>query len=432
MALSQADRISISGKIVAIPAANAAATQSQATLGSSITTAQSTDTANMNLVVGQTAVINPYQAEVENLDGNTRTVLVEQNYQDAVNRVIGNYFFLNQPSIPTPSAPAGVWKFYPADYAGYGQGKNYLETYASQPGESPLITDALNQISIIAAQTNITRVTGESCSADVISNDPTTQAAMTALISDVNSIVTAATAEQTAIGTNIDTNPTNTANTATALANITPLLTALNAWLAVPTFNLYTGAMLCTTFNSTSISTLIPTKGDPTNLPLLQTALTTRQSQVTTRISQIATILGTVTQSATDGSFMTATGLYGSRAMGIDIRINAIGGSLSQLKGLQNGSNALTQSKASNNNATNVYASVMTCTAFAAPANGTAYVNVNSSTGLIAGNMIYVVSDTQPEITAYIKSINANQLLLDRAIPATYTQSDNGRLYLTL
>jgi hypothetical protein len=434
VALSQADRIAISSKVLAIPTQNASITQSQSSISASITQAQSADNANKNLVSGQTTLINAYQLEIQNLDGNTRTTILEQNLQDAVNRVQGNFFFPNTPAVPLPDVPSGMWTKFPGFYMGYGQGKDYLESYVAMPGELPLISDAQNQIAILLTKTLVTRITGQSCSSDVISADAPTQTAMMALVNDVIALQTAAQNEQSAIASNTDTNSTNKNNTSVALANIQPFLNAIKPWLSLPTFstNYSSETDTCALFDDLTLSQLTPTKGDTVNLAYIQSLLNSRSPQVTARIAQIGSILGSITQSSTDGSFTSATGLYGARAKTLDLRINTLGGSLTQLINLQNSISALGSMQTSHNNAANVYSGVITVTGLAAGANGTAYLNVTSSVGFAAGNQIYIVSDTQPEIPAYIKSISGNQLLLDRSISAIYQKSDNGRVYLVL
>jgi hypothetical protein len=439
MALSQADRISISAKIVGIPAENAAADQSKSSVSDAIAVAQTKDNANANLQVGKTALINPYQTELQNIDGNGRTQTVEQDVLDAAQRKLGNFFFPNSTQVPLPHEPSGVWKFFNPYYFGYAVGKTFLEVYTTVPSEQAAITNALFQIAVFESEPGILRVTGESCTTatppdtdDTIGPFPAIQSAMTNLITDVNTILTCTTNENSAISSNPDTNQQNITDMQANVTNIGTVTSAINTWLAVQTFNTSFTATTCAEFNGLDPSTLYPTKGDPNNLTALKNALNARSSYLTTRVTQLQTILGSVTQSTTDGTITASSGLYGDRAKIIGIRLNALGGSLGQLISLQNGSNALDALKSSNQDTADVYSSIMNAQPFASPANGTGYLNVMDGSGFAASDTVYVVTDTQPEIQAYVKSTNGNQILLDRAIPSTYLQSDKGRLYKVL
>jgi hypothetical protein len=438
VALTQEERVAISAKIAAIPDENKSADESKATILKAVAAAQSKDNTNKNLMDAQTALINPYQQEIERLDGNGRSQLLEADILNAAKRLPGNFFFLNQPSVPTPTAPDGLWKLFPPFLLSRAIGKTYTEGYTVvADNETTQIAAANTYITTLLSKALITRVTGQSCTPgtpDVIDSDAPTQTAMTNLIAAVNSMVTAATAEQAAINAAnlIDTDGNHLAENATALTNITTLLTALNAWLAHPTFNTAHGQATCAGFNGYNASLLFPTKGDTTNLAALQTALSTRSTQVTARITQVSGYLGSVTQSTSDGSISGNAGYYLKRAGVISLRLNTLNGSLTMVQSLLNSANALDQLKNANTNANQVYDSLMTVYKFKTPTNGTASVQVDNGDQWRPKDQVYIVSDTQPEMTAYVKSKDGNRIILDRPVPPVYTISDNARMYRLL
>jgi len=446
MALTQDQRVAMSAKIVSVPEENSNADKSKASIAATIVQAQNNDNTNKLLMDQKTLLVNAYQTERQNIDGLSHTQLTEQMVQDGARRVLGNYFFPNEQNVALPFEASGVWKFFVPYYYSFAVGKTKFSAYGSVNNEGVQLPAALAQITILESKTLITRVTGQFCSVgvadpgpppipagpDVIAADAPTQAALTALIAAVNAEKTLLLAEQAALNSITETDSTRAAQNTAALTSISTAITAINVWLAVTSFNTAHGQITCAGFNSYNASLLFPTKADTSNLATIKSALNARTSYTTTRLGQLNTNLGIIVQNTIDGAITTATGLYGERAKIIGLRLNAIGGSLVQVNGLQNSVGALEQLKTANNNAVDVYASVMLLTTFEAPANGTGYLNVTSSAGFAAGNTVYVASASQPEMAAYIKEVQGNRILLDRQVPPTYKQSDKARLYKML
>ena len=160
--------------------------------------------------------------------------------------------------------------------------------------------------------------------------------------------------------------------------------------------------------------------------------LTARQAFITTRLTQLNTNLGSVTQSLSDGSLTAATGFFGQRMRIINTRLNAMGGSLSKLKGLERGQSAQDQAKQSNDNAAQVYSAVMLCSAFRAPATGSSTIHVMSGTGFNIGDTVYVSAENQQEIQTTIVNIQGNTVYLADKIPQKYRQNEFARLYKIL
>src|SRR5690606_22891767 len=147
MALNQADRIAISKAYVAAPGEILQIEQNKVQVQAAKTEAQKKDDANKTRVDRVSALIDPYQVELGLLDGDLRTVLTEQIQQDAADRKIGNFLFPNEQSVPLPSVPDGIWKFFSPFFGSYGIGKQKLETYGSvNPHEQQLISDMNTQI----------------------------------------------------------------------------------------------------------------------------------------------------------------------------------------------------------------------------------------------------------------------------------------------
>lgn len=142
--------------------------------------------------------------------------------------------------------------------------------------------------------------------------------------------------------------------------------------------------------------------------------------------------MGTIVQDLTNGHLTTATGFYGQRMRIIDMRLNAMGGSLSKLKGLEKGQNAQNEGKNSNDNAAAVYDTVMVASAFRAPATGTNVIHVLSATGFSVGNSVYIAAENQAEISTSITAISGNTITLADRIPAKYRQNEFARLYKVL
>jgi hypothetical protein len=439
MALSQADRIAISKAFVNAPVEIAQIEVNKIEIEKAKVELVKKDDANKGLVDRVTVLIDPYQTELGLKNGQLRTQLTELVQQDAADRKIGNFLFPNEPLVPLPSVPDGIWKFFSPFFQSYGIGKQKLETYGSvSPYEQQLITDINAEIAFIETNTMIQRVTGQECvmtpTPDTIQAKADLQVSMATLISKVtqwqtnlNSTLSALTAVLA-----VDVDPTRTAAVATEQASVNAVLPAIATWLAYPTFNTAHGQTTCAGFNAFNPATLAPTKGYSVQLDPFKAAIATRSSQVSTRVGQVLGYLGAITQDPANGDITGGSGFYLDRARAINLRLHAMGGSLSQVKGADKGIAALNQFKKNKEDAVTVYASTMVAVLMRAPANGTNMIHVKDATGLTVGSAIYIITDSQPEIPLVIQAVSGTMLTVDKPVPQNYRESESGRVYKLL
>jgi hypothetical protein len=439
--LAQNDRIAFSLNIVSAPAALAQFATAKAQVATLITTAQNLDTANANLLNPVNAKVTAYQAEFNYLDGNLRTTFSEQNIQDAANKVINNYFFPNNTNtvVPSISSLNNVWP-KPNPYAlTYAIGKNGTETYGTTTGETVLASQILSLITSAASHQDIENTSGENATegnptamppvADSIQSYAAVQTLKTNLVSAVNSYVTLLGQESAAIVTN-DSNPTNQANNNAAKAAIQTILTAFNTWLAYPDFKVPPVSTYAA-FYAYNSALLAPTKLHSTQLVALQTAINARSAAVAARISQLNTLLGTITQDISTG-IATGTGLYGQRYSFLSLRLNSLGGSLTQLAALKGTTSAQDSVSANITSTASTYSSILPTTMLAGPANGTPVIAVLNSSAFAVGDSVYVFAEGQTELQRSIKTISRNSVTLNDTIPSKYGPASNARMYKDL
>jgi hypothetical protein len=266
---------------------------------------------------------------------------------------------------------------------------------------------------------------------DIIANDPAMQAAGTALINAIQAWEDFLNGTF-AIVVTTDTEPTRSAQNIASKADITNAISVINTWQALTTYNTAHGQTTCAGFNSYNFNLLGPVKFRAAELTPVKNEIIARQAFITTRMGELNTNLGTVVQDLSSGELTTATGFYGQRMRIINTRLNAMGGSLSKLKGLQRGQDAQEQAKDSNDNAALVYSAVMVCSAFRAPATGTSTIHVLSGTGFSPGNTVYIAAENQEEIQTTVVSVNVNTIVLADKIPQKYRQNEFARIYKLL
>lgn len=460
MALTADERIAISKKIVQIPLQNASADNTTAQINVEKVKAQKEDDSNKKLMDDVTALIDGYQQEISRYDGNGRNALIEQDLIDSSDRKLQNFFFPNDQGTPIPSIADGVWKNFIPFSGNKAIGKSYAESYSIVQKEQDLINDVNAKIAVVEALSNITRSTGQSCNAsgvcslpaytteatclaalptpgvwtpgpDIISSDAPMQAAGTDLINAIQAWETFMTGTDAIIVTT-DANGTRSAQNTASKADIANSIIIINAWQALASYDTTHGQTTCVGFNSYNVNLLDPTKFRAAELSLVKNEITARQAFIVTRSAQLNTNLGSVVQNMTTGDLTSATGFYGQRMRIINVRLNAMGGSLSKLKGLERGQGAQQQMKDSNANAALVYASVLTCTAFRAPATGTATIQVISAVGFSVSDVVYVSAENQAEIQTTITNIQGNTVYLADKIPQKYRQNEFARLYKVL
>jgi hypothetical protein len=405
MALTATDRKNLSKKYVGIPDENAAAAINITNLDVLITQLQSLDTSYKGLFDGDNTLVNLYHPESDKLIGQIRTSILESNIQDSAKKIVGNFFFPNNIQIPTPFLTDGVWKQLKAYAKNLVLGKTYQEVYTTQDSETvkinavnTLITSILADYSLSERQTGIDDTIGPpfNLPADLIS-----------LKSAVDVWETYLNAEKTALLANNDS--LEATNITAALADVNNSLTQIAIWEALSDY-------------------AINGKLAGTGILVLSNETAARLAFIPTRITQIGTRLGTVVQGA-DGAISSFSGLYGARYVNIDSRINLADGSLSKQTGVELAKRVQTETISNNNNyKTYLETNVLRATKFTANATGTNVIVVADITGLSISDTIYVVSETQAELTGTITNINGFNITLSFTVPTTFTISDIARL----
>lgn len=462
MPIPQADRIAFSLAEVTANAQIAAINQAKSQVQASIAKAQALDTANANLFAPVNSLINQYQLEATDLDGNVRTTITEQDIQDSANKKFQSHFFPNDTatSVPALSATRNVWVNLPPFALSFGLGLNYSQAIpGTTTKESDLINAVLALITSAGSNMDIENTSGQHCTStgtcslpqytdqatcvansgiwtpgpDAIVTFPAVVTLKTNLVTAVNNLISFLNTELTHIPTN-DPNTGNQAqNTAAKNYINNTLLPALNAWLAYPDFNPVPNTITtCVAFYSYDPNLLAPTKLHSSQLTALQTALNNRTTFIATRIGQITTALGTISQSVSDGSISSSSGLYGQRYGFLNLRLHLLTGSLIALNGLLNttgAQNAIAASIAQNKS---TYYGILPTSAMQAPANGTSVISLVDVSFLHTGDMVYLCADNAPEIVRGIKLISGNSVILSDVVPATYSPATNGRLYKDL
>jgi hypothetical protein len=404
MALSAADRKNLSKKYVGIPDENAAAATNIVNLDALIAQLQALDASYKGLFDIDNAIVDFYHPEINKLSGQVRTSILESDIQDSAKKVVGNYFFPNNTNVSTPTLSDGIWKQLKAYARNLVLGKTYQEVYTTQDSETIKIGFVNSAWSTISS--------GYSTSEKQTGIDDTIgpfnlPADLTALKNAVDAWETYLNAEKTALLANTD--PLETANIAAALADVNNSLAQIALWEALPDY-------------------AVNGKLDGTGILILTNETAARLIYIPTRISQIDTRLGTVTQNL-DGTIASFSGLYGARYINVDSRINIADGTLSKQVGAELAKRVQNETIANNNNYKSyLETNVLRATKLTANANGTNIISVDNVTGLAVTNTIYIVSETQTELTGTITAINGLNITLSFTVPATFTISDIARL----
>lgn len=160
----------------------------------------------------------------------------------------------------------------------------------------------------------------------------------------------------------------------------------------------------------------------------IETQRTARNSFAPTRISQIGTALGVVNQNPSDGTF-SGTGVYKLRYDQLNNRINLTGGPLSQYWQQGLAQTALQSISDTKNSQLNTFTASMKAVLLALSSKGTQKLEVTSTADFSPGQTVYVVSETQTELTGTIATIdNLTQMTLNFVVPSTYTTADKARV----
>jgi hypothetical protein len=226
-----------------------------------------------------------------------------------------------------------------------------------------------------------------------------------------------------------DPDPTRAAAAQAAVNDINNnILPAINTWLAYSDFDTSHGQTTCVGFYAYNVNLLGSTKLRPAELNAFKAAISARLSFEMARQNQINGYLGTITQNLSTGD-ATGSGFYFERWQLIGLRLNILGGSLIEVKGLTDSANAQDQQIAAINTAVNIYESLVRASILAAPTNGTKFVQLKSAAGFGVGDNIFIVADDQEEIVRTIEAIDGNRLTLGQPVPAKYRPESLGRAY---
>jgi hypothetical protein len=440
MPLSQDQRISLSKTILSIPDQVSEIDKISNILSVNQVDLLTKDNFIKDITEPKNTLISAYHNELKYINGQDRVSLTEQDVQDAGQRIPGNYFFPANQSLPTPSVPDGVWKSFVPFVMSGGIGKTKTETYQTITNyESFDINSIISDINtFFTTYTSIIRTTGQTCisgtppDSDVISSDPDVLAAMNSIISKILSLKNTIQLEKNAAIANTDSDSARILEKNSNISSIDTMISAIDAWLAYPDFNTAHGQTTCAGLDAYNPSLLSPTKGYDTQIQSLKSSLESRLIDATTRESQITTYLGYVVQDINTGELITTTGFYGERARIYDLRINLLTGTLNLYLSSYNSSKAIQQQKISLLNAENVYSSMLKTYKLKAPSNGTSFIHITSTSGFSIGQTIYIVSNSQPEITLTIEQINGTMIKVDKNVIQTYRPTDGARVYLDL
>lgn len=200
----------------------------------------------------------------------------------------------------------------------------------------------------------------------------------------------------------------------TAKADINNAKSIIDLWQALPN----TGV------------TLLDSKFVNVNITPIQSEVTARTSFNTTRVTQITTALGSISQ-AVDGSF-TGTGVYFLRFTQINLRINLVGGPLTEYYEKNLAVSALAEIANTAVGTSVTYNTELRMEPLTANATGTNIVAVASTTGLAVSNSIYIVADSLSELSGTITAINGLNITVSFTVPNTYTKALRARLYKQL
>lgn len=455
--LTQETRVEISKKIVSIPLENIKIEETKQTLLKEKTIAQKADNANADILSKQTLLINKYQIELGQLDGNIRSVIVEQDILDTVNQKIGNYFSPNDINNKPPSLlPTGIWKgFFPFS-GNKAIGKEYLEVFPSTiQGENSIISEINSKITTLESYPEISRCTGQSCVnggvcslpqytvqqdcidgggvwtiQDVISNNPTIQTLC-------NEIVALVTSWKDRLNTELNNIPTtdtirNTENQA-AINNINAIIPVIETWQALGLFDANHGQTTCVGFYSYNVANLNPTKFRAVELLPLKNILSSRGVFATNRTSEVAGWLGNVTQNMETGDVSVLSGLYGVRYGILNVRLNLINGSARRIRSLEMAYNAQNDMINSNNLTLMSYAGIVRVEAVVGTPMGDGYfIPVKSVVGWNVGDSVFIKSNSSVELSCDIIEVKTNGLIVSKKISVKYSGADGGRIYKDL
>jgi hypothetical protein len=463
MPLNKQDRIQLSAKLTNIPDEKKEVDKSIAVISKALTEAEAKDAPNKKIIEEKNILINLYQNEFKLLDGNNRTELNENVFLNSAQRKVPNSFFPNRPGVTLPSIPSGVWINYTPFSRTHAIGKNENEVYSSKLSkyEEKTITDINSIINLIQTTANIAqRATGKKgettgfCSKtgstqsecianggvwtpgpDIFVENPIVQDFLNnikTLVQDWEDILNN---QKNILSSISDSNSERTAGNLDAISDINNTISIINSWQSVRDFDTTTSLpSTISSFNSLTESYFLQTKLQPTTLQNLKNELIARNVYVSTRINQLtsSTYLGSIVQNMSDGSITNIQGMYGERMLFIDMRLNTVSGTLSEIIGLSNAKTAQDETKKSADIALKGVQLVIKASKAVAPGINTPYMNFEDLSEFSVGDRVYVVADEQEELSGIIEQIEGNRAKFTFNISQKYTTDNNSRVYKVL
>lgn len=406
MALSSSDRKSISKKYVNIPDENISFQANIDNLEDLITEFQNLDASYKTLFDEANELVDFYHPEIDELEGQVRTSIIEQDIINSAEKIVGNFFFPNDDANPTPFLSDGIWKELKTYAKNKVVGKTYSEAYTTQTSESDYMAavSALTA-SIFADYSQTERQTG---TPDMPPPPPFNLATdLAALVTAVNDWESSLTAQETALLANTDSQQTT--EIATALADVQNALAEIASWEALADY-------------------AVGGKVDDSGLAILNDEIAARTAFIPTRIGEIDSRLGDVSQNA-DGTIASQSGLYSARYVPLDLRLNLAEGSLSKQKGLELAKRVQQENIANNNDTLQYFTdNVLVASKLSEDATGTNTITVEDGSLFSVSDSVYIVSETVAEVSATITDINSNTITLDTIIPSTFITGDLARL----
>jgi hypothetical protein len=319
-------------------------------------------------------------------------------------------------------------------------GKNNDQTYTPMPvdgNESDLIDTFNSTVATLEGFLEVERCSGKEWDDSIppgsLADNDEVITAMETLKDTINSYKTLCLSQIIDIDT-IDTDATKQAESLAAKDYIETILQpALDVWLGYDDFqDLIPEPTSLSEFESFDISTLSPSKGNPTQLGVLKAVISARNAFNITRKSQLNSYLGDVVQDFDSGAITSKSGLYGQRGTFLVLRLHMLTGSLSKVIGMETAITAQDSTVAANNAGADAYNSVMTAVKFKIPSNGGKLIHVLDTSGFSVGDSVYVCGDGQAELSGTIVSLSGTRVDLDFVVPQKYTPANFSRMYKVL
>lgn len=166
------------------------------------------------------------------------------------------------------------------------------------------------------------------------------------------------------------------------------------------------------------------------NISTITAEITARIAYAGTRSTEITTALGSITQGS-NGTF-SGTGTFFLRFVQIDLRINLAGGPLTEYYEKNMADAALANIVTNATNRLTTFQTELRTEAFTSDANGTNVVNVASVSGFSIGNTVFVMADGETELTGTITNISGLNITLSFTVSNAYTLAKRARIYKQL